>query len=175
MKIAAAARHHAEVITPTTTPPLDSHATTVEHVAGIDRGRGRLGSQANWSRANWAEQWLHAGQSPRQRFVPLVAAVAAAVALAAPVHADADTDFANQLHVYGVYGPRDYNAWLGKISCNRLGNGIDADAYESTAFLSRNLPRGTTTTQTWQYLNAAITTYCPNQMLVLTSVAGPRQ
>jgi hypothetical protein len=30
---------------------------------------------------------------------------AAMVALAATVHADVDTDFANQLHVYGVYGP----------------------------------------------------------------------
>jgi hypothetical protein len=169
MKIAPAASPHPEVITPTTMP-FNSHTTNVEHVAGIDLARGRLGSQANW-----AVQWLRAGLSARQRFAPLVAAVAAAVALAAPVHADADTDFANQLHVYGVYGPRDYNAWLGKISCSRLGNGIDADAYKSTAFLSKNLPRGTTTAQTWQYLNAAITTYCPDQMPVLTSVAGPRQ
>jgi hypothetical protein len=100
---------------------------------------------------------------------------AAMVALAAPVHADVDTDFANQLHVYGVYGPRDYNAWLGKISCNRLGNGTDADAYQSAAFLSKNLPQGTTTAQTWQFLNTAITTYCPDQIPVLTSAAGPRQ
>jgi hypothetical protein len=43
-----------------------------------------------------------------------VAIVAAAmVALAAPAHADPDADFANQLHGYGIYGPRDYNAWLG--------------------------------------------------------------
>jgi len=103
----------------------------------------------------------------RQKLLPLVAVVAAAVALAAPVHADVDTDFANQLHVYGVYGPRDYNAWLGKITCNRLGNGIDADAYQSAAFVS--------TEQTWQFLNSAITTYCPDQMPVLTSAAGQRQ
>jgi hypothetical protein len=90
------------------------------------------------------------------------------------VHADADTDIANQLHGYGIYGPRDYNAWLGKITCNRLGNGIDADADRSAAFLSKNLPRGTTTGQTWQYLNAAINTYCRDQMPVLTSAAGPR-
>jgi hypothetical protein len=100
---------------------------------------------------------------------------AAMVVLAAPAHADVDTDFANQLHVYGVYGPRDYNAWLGKISCNRLGNGTDADAYESAAFLSKNLPHGTATAQTWQFLNAAINAYCPDQMPVLTSAAGPRQ
>ena len=98
---------------------------------------------------------------------------AAAVVLAAPSYADVDTDFANQLHTYGIYGQRDYNAWLGKITCNRLG-GIDADAYKSAAFLSKNLPRGTTTEQTWQFLAAAIATYCPDQMPVLTSAAGPR-
>jgi Protein of unknown function (DUF732) len=110
-----------------------------------------------------------------QKSLQFVAVVAAAVSLAAPVHADADTDFANQLHGYGIYGPRDYNAWLGKITCNRLGNGIDADAYKSAAFLSKNLPRGTTTAQTWQFLNAAINTYCPDQMPVVTSAAGARQ
>jgi Protein of unknown function (DUF732) len=113
-------------------------------------------------------------KTARQKLLPLVAVVAAAIALAAPVHADVDTDFANQLHVYGVYGPRDQNAWLGKITCNRLGNGIDADAYKSAAFLSKNLPQDTTTEQTWQFLNAAITTYCPDQMSVLTSAAEPR-
>jgi hypothetical protein len=98
----------------------------------------------------------------------------AMVALAAPVHADVDTDFANQLHVYGIYGPRDYNAWLGKITCNRLGNGTDANADASAAFLSKNLPRGTATAQTWQFLDAAINAYCPDQMPVLTPAAGPR-
>jgi Protein of unknown function (DUF732) len=105
-----------------------------------------------------------------------LASIAAALALvlAAPAHADVDTDFANQLHVYGIYGPRDYNAWLGKITCNRLGNGTDADAYRSAAFLSKNLPRGSTTAQTWQFLAAAISAYCPDQMPVVTSAAGPR-
>ena len=108
------------------------------------------------------------------QFVAVLVVVAAAVAVAMPAHADVDTDFANQLHGYGIYGQRDYNAWLGKIACNRLGNGIDADAYKSAAFLSKNLPRGSTTAQTWQYLNAAINTYCPDQMPVLTSVVGSR-
>jgi len=105
-----------------------------------------------------------------------MASIAAALALvlAAPAHADVDTDFANQLHVYGIYGPRDYNAWLGKITCNRLRNGIDADAYRSAAFLSKNLPRGSTAAQTWQFLAAAISAYCPDQMPVVTSAAGPR-
>ncbi|MDT7764367.1 MAG: hypothetical protein QOC63_3787 [Mycobacterium sp.] len=79
----------------------------------------------------------------------------------------------NQLHGYGIYGPRDYNAWLGKITCDRLGNGIDADAYKLAAFLSMNLPRGSTTAQTWQYLGAAVATYCPDQQPVLMSAAGP--
>ena len=42
----------------------------------------------------------------------VLGAVVAAVAVAAPAHADPDIDFANQLHGYGIYGPRDYNAWL---------------------------------------------------------------
>jgi hypothetical protein len=79
----------------------------------------------------------------------------------------------NSIASYGIYGPRDDNARLGKIACNRLGSGIDADA-ESAAFLSKNLPRGTATAQSWQFLAAAIGTYCPDQMRVLTSAAGPR-
>jgi hypothetical protein len=104
----------------------------------------------------------------------LATLMTAAVTLAAPAHADVDTDFANQLHSYGIYGQRDYNAWLAKITCKRLGNGTDADAYRSAEFLSKNLPRGSTTAQTWQFLAAAIGTYCPEQMPVLTSAAGPR-
>jgi Protein of unknown function (DUF732) len=100
---------------------------------------------------------------------------AAMVAVAAPTHADPDTDFANQLHAYGIYAPLDYNAWLGKITCKRLDNGIDADAYKSAAFLSQNLPRNSTTAQTWQFLNAAINSYCPDQMPVLTSAAEPQR
>ena len=51
----------------------------------------------------------------------------------------AETDFANQLHTYGIYGQRDYNAWLGKIACDRLGRGLDRDAYASTTALVRKL------------------------------------
>ena len=50
---------------------------------------------------------------------------------AAPAHADPDTDFANELHIYGIYGQKDYNAWIGKITCKRLYNGVDHDANES--------------------------------------------
>jgi hypothetical protein len=164
MPIAAVATPHTEAITTMTTP------STVDHVAGIDRGRGRRGAHTNR-----AVRRLRTFVSARQKLLPPVAVVAAAVALAAPVHADVDTDFANQLHVYGVYGARDYNAWLGKITCNRLGNGIDADAYQSAAFLSKNLPPHSTTEQTWQFLNSAITTYCPDQLPIPTSAAGQCQ
>jgi hypothetical protein len=99
--------------------------------------------------------------------------VAAAVLLAAPAHADVDTDFANQLHVYGIYGQRDYNAWLAKIACKRLGNGLDTSAEKSAEFLSHNLPRGTDTAQTWQFLAAAIDTYCTERHPVLAAVAEP--
>jgi hypothetical protein len=93
--------------------------------------------------------------------------------LAVPAHADVDTDFANQLHGYGIYGQRDYNAWLAKITCKRLGNGQDASAEKSAVFLSHNLPRGSTTAQTWQFLGAAIDAYCPEQQPVLAAVAEP--
>jgi Protein of unknown function (DUF732) len=98
--------------------------------------------------------------------------LAAAIVLAAPAHADVDTDFANQLHTYGIYGQKDYNAWLGKITCERLYKGVDTNAEKSAVFLSHNLPRGTNTEQTWQFLGAAINTYCPDQQPFLAAVAG---
>ena len=100
--------------------------------------------------------------------------LAATIALAAPAHADVDTDFANELHTYGIYGQRDYNAWLAKITCERLYKGVDTKAEKSAEFLSHNLPRGTSTAQTWQFL-AAINTYCPDQQPVLAAVAGPNR
>jgi Protein of unknown function (DUF732) len=103
------------------------------------------------------------------RLATIVAALA--IALAAPAHADVDTDFANQLHDYGIYGQKDFNAWLGKIACDRLGSGLDHDAYASTTFLSRNLPRQSTTAQSWQFLATAINFYCPEQTPVLQNVA----
>ena len=105
----------------------------------------------------------------------LASVTAAAVALAAPAHADVDTDFANQLHTYGIYGQRDYNAWLAKITCKRLGNGLDTSAEKSAEFLSHNLPQGTDTAQTWQFLAAAIDSYCPEQQPVLAAVAEPNR
>jgi hypothetical protein len=100
---------------------------------------------------------------------------AAMVALAAPAHADPDADFNNQLNGYGIYGPRDYNAWLGKITCERLHNGLDARADKSAHFALINLPRGTTTGQSYQFLAAAIGTYCPDQVPILTAAAERHQ
>jgi Protein of unknown function (DUF732) len=105
----------------------------------------------------------------------LTLAVAAMVALAAPAYADPDADFANQLHGYGIYGQRDYNAWLGKITCERLHNGVDTTGDKSAGFALVNLPRGTTTGQSYQFLAAAIGTYCPDQAPVLTAAAARRE
>jgi hypothetical protein len=101
----------------------------------------------------------------------VAAAVCASVAIAgttaAPAAADPDIAFADQLHGFGIYGPRDYNAWLGKITCKRLARGVDSDAYAAVTFVSRNLPRGSTDTQAWQFLGAAIGIYCPDWAGVL--------
>jgi hypothetical protein len=106
------------------------------------------------------------------KVIRLTAIVAVAIALAAPARADDDTDFANQLHTYGIYGPRDYNAWLGKIMCDRGHKGVDANAFESTHLLAANLPRGTTQVQMWQFFATAISHYCPDQTTVLENVAA---
>jgi hypothetical protein len=104
----------------------------------------------------------------------LAAIVAAAIALAVPAHADDDTDFANQIHTYNIYGPRDYNAWLAKIACDRLHTGLDANAVESARFVAANLPRGTTPVRTWQFVAAAASYYCPDQTAVLENGAAQR-
>lgn len=107
------------------------------------------------------------------RLATVAAVSAGAIALAAPAQADPDTDFANQLHSYGIYGPRDYNAWIGKIVCERLHNGVDTDAYKSQKFVLTNLPRHSTEVQAWQFLGTAITYYCPDQTPVLEAVSTP--
>jgi len=89
-------------------------------------------------------------------------AVAAAIGLATPASADPDTDFDNQLQGYGIYGPHDYNPYIAKIVCRRLGQGVDPDAAASAHFLLNNLPRGTTQVQSYQFLGSAITFYCPD-------------
>ena len=102
----------------------------------------------------------------------IVSFVAVAIALAAPAHADPDVDFATELHTYGIYGQKDYNAWIGKIVCKRLYNGVDQDAYKSAQFIFTNLQKGSTTDQSWQFLGAALRTYCPDQLPVLERAAA---
>jgi hypothetical protein len=102
------------------------------------------------------------------------AAIIAAIALAgaAPAYADPDTDFANELHTYGIYGPKDKNAWLGKITCKRLQTGLDANAAESATFLHINLARGSSEQQVYEFMSAAMNYYCPDQRPVLDRLAG---
>ena len=99
------------------------------------------------------------------------AAIAPALVFAAPAHADPDVDFANELHTYGIYGGKDYNAWIGKITCKRLDNGLDHDAGMSAKFVFRQLGKDATTAQAWQFLGAALRTYCPDKMPVLDAAA----
>jgi hypothetical protein len=99
------------------------------------------------------------------------AAIAPALVFAAPAHADPDVDFANELHTYGIYGPKDYNAWIGKITCKRLYNGVDQDANKSAKFVFLQLPKGSTTEQAWQFLGAALRTYCPEKLPILEAAA----
>lgn len=111
-----------------------------------------------------------------KRFASAVlTAIALAVptlAVAAPAHADPDTDFHNELHIYGIYGEKDYNAWIGKIACKRLYNGLDKDANASAKFVLNQLHKDSTTEQAYQFLGAALRTYCPDKMSVLQQAAG---
>lgn len=100
--------------------------------------------------------------------------IVAGVAVAWPAHADPDTDFAKELHTHGIYGQKDYNAWIGKITCKRLDNGLDQDADKSAKFVFDQLPKGSSTEQAWQFLSAAVNTYCPEQTVVLQQAAGQR-
>ncbi len=102
-------------------------------------------------------------------------AIALAAGGAAPANADPDTDFSNELHVYGIYGPKDFNAWIGKIECKRLRTGLDANAAEAAVFLKTNLPRGTSEQSIYQFLSAGINYYCPEQRPVVDSLAGRPQ
>lgn len=108
----------------------------------------------------------------RTALATAIAAFSLATAVAGPAYADPDTDFTNQLHTYGLYGPKDRNAWLGKIQCKRLWTGLDANANEAAVFLKQNLARGSSEQQIYQFLSAGIDTYCPDQRPVVDSLAG---
>jgi Protein of unknown function (DUF732) len=88
-----------------------------------------------------------------------------AVALAAPAQADDyDYTFKSTVNSFGVYGPQDQLAWIAKISCDRIVRGVDGDAYKSATFIERNLARGTSEGQAFQFLGASIDHYCPDQV-----------
>ena len=107
------------------------------------------------------------------KFGSVLVAGAAALALsAAPVaQADPDSAFAKQLQSYGIYGQKDYNAWIAKIMCKRLRNGLDADAFAAAEFVHDQLQRGSSTEQAWQFVGAAVPVYCPDQAPVLQRAA----
>lgn len=100
-----------------------------------------------------------------------ITGIVAAAAGSAAASADPDTDFASQLHTYGLYGPKDYNAWIGKLVCQRMYNNVDHDADQSAKFLTDNLDRHNSTAQNWQFLGAAIDFYCPEKRFVLDQAA----
>jgi hypothetical protein len=124
------------------------------------------------------------------------AAAAAALTLAAPAPADPtpvpapvnppyaaprtpsppsdnDAPFKNTVNGFGIYQPQDQLAWLGKITCDRLGHGVDHDAHQSANFIQKNLPRGTTQGQSLQFLGAAVDHYCPDQIGVVQAAGTP--
>jgi Protein of unknown function (DUF732) len=106
-----------------------------------------------------------------KRVILGIGCLAAGLVFAAPAHADPDTDFNNELHTYGIYGQKDRNAWIGKLTCKRLRNGLDPDAYKSAWFVQTNLDKDTTTEQAWQFLGASLRTYCPDKMPILQQAA----
>jgi len=106
-----------------------------------------------------------------RRTLPALIACAA-VGFAVPAHAapdggDPDTNFAAQLHTVGIYGPRDYNAWLGKIMCKRMYNNLDTTAAQTATFVRNQLDRDSSTEQVWQFVGLAVDYYCPDKRAVL--------
>jgi hypothetical protein len=110
---------------------------------------------------------------------------AAAIALATPAQADPpptprtpsppsdyDAPFKNTINGFGIYQPQDQLAWLGKITCDRLGRGVDHDAFQSANFIQHNLPRGTSQGQAFQCLGAAVDHYCPDQVGVVQAAGA---
>ncbi|AQA02568.1 hypothetical protein BVC93_09145 [Mycobacterium sp. MS1601] len=105
------------------------------------------------------------------RMAVLAAGAALSLTLAPTASADPDEAFADQLHTFGIYGQKDFNAWIGKIMCKRLRNGHDADAFASAKFVHDQLQKGSTTDQAWQFVGAGIPIYCPDQLFVLQAAA----
>jgi hypothetical protein len=77
------------------------------------------------------------------------------------------------LHIYGIYGEKDYNAWIGKLACKRLWRNIDHDVNANAQFVKNQLNKNATTEQTYQFLGAAYKTYCPEKVPLLASTGQP--
>ncbi|MBO0679923.1 DUF732 domain-containing protein [Mycolicibacterium sp. S2-37] len=103
----------------------------------------------------------------------VAAAVAMALTVATPAQADPDTDFANELHTFGIYGQKDYNAWIGKIACKRLRTGLDADSVEAVRFVQMQMEKGINQEQSWQFLGSAMKYYCPDKLSALLPAERP--
>lgn len=109
----------------------------------------------------------------RRSFVGFLVAVGMIVPIGTGTAlADRDTDFATALHGFGIYGQRDYNAWLAKITCKRLDTGVDGAATDSAQFLKLNLARSSSTEQVWQFLGTALRMYCPGHLDKITADQG---
>jgi len=104
-----------------------------------------------------------------KRLIVGIGVAAASLLLAAPAQADVDTDFTNELHIYGIYGQKDYNAWIAKITCKRLRNGLDTNAAMSAKFVHDQLVKDSTTEQAWQFLGLRL--YCPDKLPLLHQTA----
>jgi hypothetical protein len=107
----------------------------------------------------------------------VAAALVVGTAGAAPAAADPsfdrdpDTNFAHQLHTVGIYGQKDYNAWIGKIMCKRMYNNVDTDAAQTATFVRNQLDRDSSTEQVWQFVGLAVDYYCPEKRGVLDHAA----
>ena len=108
-----------------------------------------------------------------KRLIIGIAIAAAALGAAAPAQADVDTDFTNELHTYGIYGQKDFNAWIAKITCKRLNKGVDHTAADSAKFIHDQLVLDSTTQQAYQFLGAGLRLYCPDKLPILTQAAQP--
>jgi len=92
-----------------------------------------------------------------------VVCIAIAIILAAPAHADQDSDFDRYLWNFEYYAPHDSTRFLAKTTCTRLRNGSFPDAATALNYFTRNLKGGTTAEQTYQILGASVGFYCPEQ------------
>jgi hypothetical protein len=72
----------------------------------------------------------------------------------------------------GIYGPRDSNAWLGKIVCDRPHKGHTRQRLRIDSLRRGQLGKSTSQLQTWQFFATAIGYYCPDQTSVLENVAA---